>query len=50
MIKSDASAISSDAIGMNLLSVNEKLVIVDENQTQLMKTLLDYIESLYRCQ
>ena len=47
MIKSDVSGISSDAIGMNLLSVNEKLVIVDENQTQLMKTLLEYgIESI----
>ena len=47
MIKTEASGISSDAIGVNLLSVNEKLVIVDENQTELIKTLLRYgIESI----
>ena len=45
--QSDSSGISSNAIGMNLLSVNEDLVIVDENQTELMKTLLRYgIESI----
>ena len=44
---SDNSGISSDAIGMNLLNVNENLVIVDENQTKLIKTLKDYnIESI----
>ena len=32
---------------MNLLNVNENLVIVDENQTKLIKTLKDYnIESI----
>ena len=32
---------------MNLLSINEELVIVDENQTELIKTLLRYgIESI----
>ena len=45
--QSDSSGISSNAIGMNLLSVTEDLVIVDENQTKLMKTLLRYdIESI----
>lgn len=44
---SDKSGISSDAIGMNLLSINSDLVIVDEKQTELMKTLLRYdIESI----
>ena len=47
MIKTETSGISSDAIGMNLLSVNEHLVIVDENQTKLMKKLKEYdIESI----
>ena len=47
MTKSDVSGISSDSIGMNLLSINEDLVIVDENQTELIKTLLRYgIESI----
>ena len=32
-------AISSPAIGLNLLSINEKLVIVDENQKPLIKEL-----------
>ena len=45
--QSDSSGISSNAIGMNLLSVTEDLVIVDENQKELMKTLLRYdIESI----
>ncbi len=45
--QSDSSGISSNAIGMNLLSVNEDLVIVDENQTELIKTLSRYdIESI----
>ena len=45
--QSDSSGISSNAIGMNLLSVNEDLVIVDENQIELIKTLLRYdIESI----
>ena len=44
---SDLSGISSNDIGMNLLSVNKELVIVDENQTELIKTLLRYgIESI----
>ena len=45
--QSESSGISSDAIGMNLLSVTNDLVIIDENQTELMKTLLRYdIESI----
>tara|TARA_B100001029_G_C15064017_1_gene461743 strand:- start:25127 stop:26140 length:1014 start_codon:yes stop_codon:yes gene_type:complete len=45
--QSDSSGISSNAIGMNLLSVTNDLVIVDENQTELIKTLLRYdIESI----
>ena len=45
--QSDSSGISSNAIGMNLLSVTDDLVIVDENQTELIKTLLRYgIESI----
>ena len=40
--QSESSGISSDAIGMNLLSVTDDLVIVDENQSELMKTLLNY--------
>ena len=39
---SDNSGISSNAIGMNLLSVNPHLVIVDENQKPLMKLLKQY--------
>ena len=47
MMKSDVSGISSDSIGLNLLSVNQELVIVDENQIELMKTLSKYgIESI----
>ena len=37
-----SSGISSDAIGMNLLSINEKLVIIDEKQKSLIKTLKQY--------
>ena len=45
--QSDSSGISSNAIGMNLLSVKDDLVIIDENQTELIKTLLRYgIESI----
>ena len=45
--QSDSSGISSNAIGMNLLSVTDDLVIIDENQTELIKTLLRYgIESI----
>ena len=41
------SGISSDSIGLNLLSVNNDLVIVDENQKQLINTLEQYkIESI----
>ena len=39
---SDNSGISSNAIGMNLLSVNPHLVIVDENQKPLMELLKQY--------
>lgn len=35
-------AISSPAIGLNLLSINEKLVIVDENQRSLIAKLKDH--------
>ena len=40
--ESESSGISSDAIGMNLLSINNKLVIVDEKQKLLIKTLKQY--------
>ena len=41
------SGISSDSIGLNLLSVNNDLVIVDENQKPLINTLEQYkIESI----
>ena len=47
MKKTETSGISSDAIGMNLLSINDRLVIIDENQTKLMKKLKEYdIESI----
>ena len=39
---SDDSCISSDAIGMNLLSINPHLVIVDEKQQPLMDILKQY--------
>ncbi len=41
------SGISSDSIGLNLLSINPNLVIVDENQKPLIKILEQYkIESI----
>ena len=44
--ESDSSGISSDAIGMNLLSVSPELVIIDEKQKPLIKKLKQYgIES-----
>lgn len=44
--ETDSSGISSDAIGMNLLSINPNLVIVDEKQKPLIKTLKQFdIES-----
>ena len=43
---SELSGISSDSIGMNLLSINPNLVIIDENQKPLIKILKEYkIES-----
>jgi len=45
--KSFDYGISTSAIGLNILSVNENLVIVDENQTPLMKKLKSFnIESI----
>jgi len=45
--QSDSSGISSNAIGMNLLSVTDNLVIIDENQIELIKILKKYnIESI----
>jgi glycine amidinotransferase/scyllo-inosamine-4-phosphate amidinotransferase 1 len=39
---SENSAISSSAIGLNILSINERVVIVDRNQTPLIKELKKY--------
>ena len=39
---SENSAISSSAIGLNILSINEGVVIVDKNQTPLIKELKKY--------
>lgn len=45
--KTEEIGISTGSIGLNLLSINEKLVIVDENQKQLIQTLKKYnIESI----
>jgi len=41
-MQSGENGISSSAIGLNLLSVNEELVILDENQKPLMKELKKY--------
>jgi len=39
---SENSAISSSVIGLNILSINEKTVMVDKNQTPLIKELKKY--------
>jgi len=39
---SENSAISSSAIGLNILSINERVVIVDKNQMPLIKELKKY--------
>ena len=39
---SETSAISSSAVGLNILSINEKTVMVDKNQTPLIKELKKY--------
>ena len=40
--KSEDSAIASSAIGLNLLSINERTVIIDKNQQPLIKELRKY--------